>query len=84
MAIILCPVRELANQIFEEAKKLSQFHPVSLYLCCGGVRKKVPEELRELEELMPNIIVATPGRLLNNLEQGFKNHVSTLEVRRYS
>jgi ATP-dependent RNA helicase DeaD len=36
-AIILCPVRELASQIFEEAKRLLKFHEeVKVILCIGG------------------------------------------------
>ncbi|MBS2020568.1 MAG: DEAD/DEAH box helicase, partial [Deltaproteobacteria bacterium] len=67
-ALVLAPTRELAAQIGERAgaygKNLGLRHTV-IY---GGVGQRAQEEaLRK----RPDILVATPGRLLDLLSQGF-------------
>ncbi len=66
-ALILAPTRELAVQIFEEARKfcyMTGLRPVVVY---GGA-EQVPQ-LRELER-GADILVATPGRLLDFVQRG--------------
>jgi ATP-dependent RNA helicase DeaD len=66
-AIIVTPTRELAEQIYVEAKKLSPskyFRSVCVY---GGARfGKQIEELRK----GCTLLVGTPGRLLDHLQRG--------------
>ncbi|MGS0824430.1 DEAD/DEAH box helicase [Shewanella sp. 0m-8] len=63
-ALILVPTRELALQVGEVLKHISV--NIRLTVLCGGVDKA--KQLEELE-LQPQLIVATPGRLLDFLRQ---------------
>lgn len=66
-ALILAPTRELANQIWEEANKFcycTGIRPVVVY---GGANLHVQQ--RELEQ-GADILVATPGRLVDLIERG--------------
>ena len=65
-ALILAPTRELAMQVFESVKVYSRYVPLRASCIYGGTDIK-PQiaELREGRE----IIVATPGRLLDHVEQ---------------
>ncbi|MGS0674337.1 DEAD/DEAH box helicase [Shewanella sp. 125m-1] len=63
-ALILVPTRELALQVGEALKYISV--NIRLTVLCGGVDKA--KQLEELE-LQPQLIVATPGRLLDFLRQ---------------
>ncbi|MBC76256.1 MAG: hypothetical protein CME64_09600 [Halobacteriovoraceae bacterium] len=62
-SLILAPTRELANQICEEIKKLSKFEPVRTLAVYGG--QPVSGQLRELRRNKPQVIVGTPGRVLD-------------------
>jgi ATP-dependent RNA helicase RhlE len=65
-ALILAPTRELAMQVHESVKTYSKYIPLRSVCIYGGVDIK-PQiaELREGRE----IVVATPGRLLDHVEQ---------------
>ncbi|QDX81256.1 DEAD/DEAH box helicase [Denitratisoma sp. DHT3] len=65
-ALILAPTRELAMQVHDSVKTYSKYVPLRSVCIYGGVDIK-PQiaELREGRE----IIVATPGRLLDHVEQ---------------
>ncbi len=65
-ALILAPTRELALQVFESVKAYSKHTPLRAMCAFGGVDIKPQiEELRRGVE----ILVATPGRLLDHVEQ---------------
>lgn len=67
LGLVLAPTRELATQIFEEARKFayrSRLRPCVVY---GGT--PVGEQLRELDRGC-HLLVATPGRLVDVLERG--------------
>ena len=65
-AIVLTPTRELAIQIYELIGNLGQFESsVGLSLLIGG--KNVKNEANELA--YASIIVATPGRLLQHMDE---------------
>ncbi|HJW23875.1 MAG TPA: DEAD/DEAH box helicase [Rhodocyclaceae bacterium] len=65
-ALILAPTRELALQVFESVKSYSKHTPLRAMCAFGGVDIKPQiEELRKGVE----ILVATPGRLLDHVEQ---------------
>lgn len=75
-ALILVPTRELAIQIFDEARKFtyrSHLRPVVIY---GGSSYK--QQLYEVKKGC-HILVATPGRLLDMIQ----NEVVSLERVRY-
>lgn len=63
-AIIISPTRELASQIFDVAKELCEFHSKTIGLLIGGANRKT--EANKLK-IGVNLIVATPGRLLDHL-----------------
>jgi ATP-dependent RNA helicase DDX10/DBP4 len=65
-AILMSPTRELAVQIFHVLKTAGKFHSFSVGLLIGG-RKDFYEEQERLATT--NIVIATPGRLLQHLEQ---------------
>ncbi|KAK7318272.1 hypothetical protein RJT34_02971 [Clitoria ternatea] len=65
--LILCPTRELASQITAEAKVLLKYHDaIGVQTLVGGVRFKVDQ--KRLESDPCQILVATPGRLLDHIE----------------
>lgn len=76
--LILTPTRELATQVADEVKKFSA-GLVGLRTVClfGGV--PYPEQNRQLKRPF-DILVATPGRLLDQLEQRRVDlsHIETL------
>ncbi|TYH40741.1 hypothetical protein ES332_D12G269000v1 [Gossypium tomentosum] len=73
--LILCPTRELASQLAAEANALLKYHNgIGVQTLVGGTRFKVDQKRLESEPCQ--IIVATPGRLLDHVE-----NKSTLSVR---
>lgn len=66
LALILSPTRELSVQIHEEAKKFAYETGVRVVVAYGGA--PISQQLRELERGV-DILVATPGRLVDLLER---------------
>ncbi|CAA6667288.1 unnamed protein product [Spirodela intermedia] len=66
LALILSPTRELSVQIHEEARKFSYQTGVRVVVAYGGA--PIHQQLRELERGV-DILVATPGRLVDLLER---------------
>ncbi|KAG8824879.1 ATP-dependent RNA helicase dbp4, partial [Serendipita sp. 399] len=64
-ALIISPTRELAMQIFEVLRNIGIYHTFSAGLVIGG--KNLKEESERLSRM--NILVATPGRLLQHMDQ---------------
>ena len=60
-AIIVTPTRELALQIFEVLRVVGKKHQLSAGLVTGGKKEFEEEQARVIKM---NILVATPGRLL--------------------
>lgn len=72
LVLIVCPTRELATQIFDEARRLcyrSMLRPCVVY---GGAPARLQRD--ELQKGC-DILIATPGRLLDFMGQ---THVLTL------
>ncbi|KAJ1394709.1 RNA helicase, DEAD-box type, Q motif [Sesbania bispinosa] len=63
--IVICPTRELAIQTHAVAKELLKYHSQTLGLVIGGSTRKLEAE-RIAKGL--NLLVATPGRLLDHLQ----------------
>ncbi|KAI3440540.1 uncharacterized protein J3R85_003291 [Psidium guajava] len=63
--VIICPTRELAIQTHAVAKELLKNHSQTLGLVIGGAARRT-----EAERIVKgvNILVATPGRLLDHLQ----------------
>ncbi|KAI0786991.1 P-loop containing nucleoside triphosphate hydrolase protein [Abortiporus biennis] len=64
-ALIISPTRELAVQIFEVLRSIGGYHSFSAGLVIGG--KNLKDERERLTRM--NILVATPGRLLQHMDQ---------------
>ncbi|OJI96668.1 hypothetical protein ASPVEDRAFT_36073 [Aspergillus versicolor CBS 583.65] len=64
-ALVISPTRELAIQIFEVLRKIGRYHNFSAGLVIGG--KSLREEQERLGRM--NILVCTPGRMLQHLDQ---------------
>lgn len=64
-ALIISPTRELAVQIFEVLRQIGRKHVFSAGLVIGG--KSLKEEAERLSRM--NILVCTPGRMLQHLDQ---------------
>ena len=67
-ALVLSPTRELAAQIGENFTAYAQFLDFNLLTIFGGVNQN--PQVRALRQGV-DIIVATPGRLLDLMQQGF-------------
>lgn len=63
--MICAPTRELAQQIYLEAKKFAKLHGIRVSAVYGGMSK-----LDQFKELKAGceIVVATPGRLIDMLK----------------
>ncbi|XP_057720208.1 DEAD-box ATP-dependent RNA helicase 52-like [Arachis stenosperma] len=66
-ALILSPTRELSCQIHDEAKKFAHQTGVKVVVAYGGAA--ITQQLRNLEKGV-DILVATPGRLVDIIERG--------------
>ncbi|KAK4269281.1 hypothetical protein QN277_022461 [Acacia crassicarpa] len=63
--VVICPTRELAIQTHAVAKELLKYHSQTLALVIGGSARK-----GEADRIVKgvNLLVATPGRLLDHLQ----------------
>jgi len=67
-ALIVCPTRELADQVATHARDLAkQMANTRIVTLCGG--KPMQPQLNSLKR-DPHIVVGTPGRLLKHLHKG--------------
>ncbi|KAJ2663920.1 nucleolar DEAD-box protein required for synthesis of 60S ribosomal subunit [Coemansia sp. RSA 1199] len=75
--LILCPTRELAIQCHNVGSKLAGFTDITLCLCVGGLPIKPQQaELR----LRPDIVIATPGRLIDHLRNSPTFNLDSIEI----
>ncbi|XP_030528218.1 DEAD-box ATP-dependent RNA helicase 28 isoform X2 [Rhodamnia argentea] len=75
--LILTPTRELAVQVHSMIEKLAQFTDIRCCLIVGGLSTKVQEvALRS----MPDIVVATPGRMIDHLRNSMSVDFEDLAV----
>ncbi|MDP3899644.1 MAG: DEAD/DEAH box helicase [bacterium] len=66
IALIILPTRELAVQVNEELKKIGSFFHLRTSVLIGG--ENIGRQIKSLRQ-KPHIIIATPGRLIDHLEQ---------------
>jgi ATP-independent RNA helicase DbpA len=67
-SLVLCPTRELADQVSKELRRLARFTDnVRILTICGGV--PFGPQLGSLEH-GAHLVVGTPGRLLDHLRRG--------------
>jgi ATP-dependent RNA helicase DDX5/DBP2 len=70
IVLVLAPTRELAVQIKEECDKFGASSEIKNTVVYGGVPKS--QQVRHLRSGV-EIVIATPGRLIDHLEQGNTN-----------
>lgn len=67
-SLVLCPTRELAEQVAKEIRKLGRYIPnLKVLLLCGG--KPIGPQIGSLEH-GAHIVVGTPGRVQDHLRKG--------------
>ena len=77
-ALVICPTRELAEQVAVELRRIARFkHNIKIVTICGGV-PFLPQQ-SSLEH-QGHIVVGTPGRIEQHLKRGTMNldNVTTL------
>jgi ATP-dependent RNA helicase DDX10/DBP4 len=74
--LILAPTRELALQIFDELCRIGKYHTFSSGLVIGG--KGMKEEYLKIHGL--NIIIGTPGRVLQHMDETPGVELSKLQI----
>ncbi|KAJ7405474.1 ATP-dependent RNA helicase DDX3X [Willisornis vidua] len=67
ISLVLAPTRELAVQIYEEARKFAYRSRVRPCVVYGGA--DIGQQIRDLERGC-HLLVATPGRLVDMMERG--------------
>jgi ATP-dependent RNA helicase DDX5/DBP2 len=70
IVLVLAPTRELAVQIKEECDKFGKSSEIKNTVVYGGVPKH--KQIRDLQSGV-EIVIATPGRLIDHLEAGNTN-----------
>ena len=66
-ALVLAPTRELAEQLAEKIQLYAQFMSITVTALYGGV--KLSAQQKKLKS-QPDIVVSTPGRLLEHVASG--------------
>jgi len=66
-SLVLCPTRELAAQVAENFDTYTKYHKLTKALLIGGVSFK---EQDLLIDRGVDVLIATPGRLLDHFERG--------------
>ena len=76
-ALVLCPTRELAEQVSKEIRALARFMAnIKLLTLCGG--SPIIHQVNSLEQA-PHIVVGTTGRILDHLNRNTLS-VETVKV----
>ena len=69
-ALVVTPTRELAIQIGENVEQYSKYTSIKSAVIFGGVKQH--KQVADLKKGV-HILIATPGRLLDLMDQGFIN-----------
>ena len=70
-AMVLCPTRELADQVTQEIRRLARFADnIKIVALCGGTPMR--PQINSLEH-GAHIVVGTPGRIIDHLTRGSLN-----------
>uniref|UniRef100_A0A8C8S0W7 Probable ATP-dependent RNA helicase DDX27 n=1 Tax=Pelusios castaneus TaxID=367368 RepID=A0A8C8S0W7_9SAUR len=75
--LVLVPTRELGIQVHSVTKQLAQFSSITTCLAVGGLDVKTQEAALRCG---PDILIATPGRLIDHLHNCPSFHLSSIEV----
>ncbi|KAL0977892.1 hypothetical protein UPYG_G00162850 [Umbra pygmaea] len=75
--LVLVPTRELGIQVHTVARQLAQFTSITTCLAVGGLDLKSQEAALRMG---PDILIATPGRLIDHLHNTPSFELSHIEV----
>lgn len=75
--LVLVPTRELGVQVYQVSKQLTQFTDVEIGLAVGGLDLKTQENILRKN---PDIVIATPGRLIDHLKSTPSFSLDSIEV----
>lgn len=75
--LVLVPTRELGVQVYQVTKQLSQFTTIEVGLSVGGLDVKAQEAVLRRN---PDIVIATPGRLIDHLKNTPTFSLDSIEV----
>mmetsp|Transcript_21014 Transcript_21014/g.46679 ORF Transcript_21014/g.46679 Transcript_21014/m.46679 type:complete len:875 (+) Transcript_21014:83-2707(+) len=76
--LVITPTRELALQIHQVLEKLAQFTDVTSVLICGGKKDVRSQEVTLRSR--PDIVICTPGRMLDHLRNSRSVSLDDLDV----
>lgn len=76
--VVLAPTRELAIQVCDVGKKIARFIPnISFGLAVGGLNLRQQEQQLRTR---PDVVVATPGRLIDHIRNSASFSIDNLEI----
>jgi len=75
--LVLVPTRELGVQVYQVTRQLAQFTSVEVALSVGGLDLKTQENLLRKN---PDIVIATPGRLIDHVKNTPTFGLENIEV----
>lgn len=76
--LVLVPTRELGAQVYQVTKQLCQFTSIEVGLAIGGLDVKTQEGVLRLN---PDIVIATPGRLIDHIKNTPSFSLDSIEVK---
>lgn len=75
--LVLVPTRELGVQVYQVTKQLAQFTTIEVGLSVGGLDVKAQEAVLRKN---PDIVIATPGRLIDHIKNTPTFSLESIEV----
>jgi ATP-dependent RNA helicase DeaD len=66
-SLVVVPTRELALQVTDEFNKLAKYTGVKAFPIYGG--QAITPQIERLSKRTPQVVVATPGRLIDHIER---------------
>ncbi|XP_052819355.1 probable ATP-dependent RNA helicase DDX27 [Mya arenaria] len=75
--LVVVPTRELAVQVHAVAKQLANYTNIQITLAAGGLDLKAQEAALRLG---PDIVIATPGRLIDHLHNSPSFNLNSVEI----
>lgn len=75
--LVLVPTRELGAQVYQVTKQLCQFTSIEVGLAIGGLDVKAQETVLRQN---PDIVIATPGRLIDHIKNTPSFTLDSIEV----
>lgn len=75
--LVLVPTRELGVQVYQVSRQLCQFTDIEIGLAVGGLDLKAQENVLRKN---PDVVIATPGRLIDHLRSTPSFTLESIEV----